>query len=341
VPRRMRDRVGVARAWLQGRVTGVPGPSVLAIETTVRCNLRCPMCPRSQAAYPVEDMPSELLFDLLDQHASMGGDLVWLNGLGEPFLDDRIFEILARCRALGLGSVVATNGTRLDAARRRRLLEVGCDQLIVSIDGVTEETYSRHRPGGRLAVVEQGLRALAAEKRAAGSSMVLAVQMVRMPGTIPEEDAFLARWRAVPGIDLVRLKDEEFGAQGFALAPTDAPQRRTPCRILWTGPLIVRWNGDVAACHPRGARREHLGNLHQLSLAELWAGPELQRLRGLHAQDRADEDPQCAACPVSRPRRPYVLAGMAVRASTMQRAIPLAERAARRWGLPFLENRRP
>ncbi|RME21767.1 MAG: radical SAM protein [Deltaproteobacteria bacterium] len=340
VPRRIRDRVAVARAWLRGETSTIPGPAVLAIETTVRCNLRCPMCPRTGAGYPAEDMPDAMLWRLLDEHAALGGDLVWLNGLGEPFLDARLFDVLARCRELGLGTVVATNGTRLTAEHRRRLLEVGCDQLLVSIEGVTERTYRHHRPGGRLAEVEAAVRSLAAEKRAAGSRMVLAVQMVRMPRTIPEEDAFLARWRSVPGVDLVRLKDEEFGAEGYELARSDAPLRHSPCRILWTGPLIVRWNGDVAACHPRAARRMHLGNLHEHSLLELWTGPEARRLRRIHAERRAGEDPRCAECPVSRPRRPYVLAAMSVRAGTVQRAIPIAEHVSRRWGLPFLENRR-
>jgi len=330
----------VARAWLNGEPADIPGPAVLAIETTVRCNLRCPMCPRTGAGYPAEDMPDALLWRLLDDHAAMGGDLVWLNGLGEPFLDKRLFDVLARCRELGLGTVVATNGTRLTADNRRRLLAVGCDQLLVSIEGVNDSTYQHHRPGARLADVEAGLRALAAEKLAAGSPMVLAVQMVRMPLTLPEEDAFLARWRAEPGVDLVRLKDEEFGAKGFALGASDAPARHSPCRILWTGPLIVRWNGDVAACHPRAARQMHLGNLNDADLATLWRGPEAQRLRRLHADRRATDDPRCAECPVSRPRRPYVLAAMSVRASTMQRAIPIAEHVSRRWGLPFLENRR-
>lgn len=340
MPRRLRDRIGVARAWLKGETVEVPGPSVLAVETTVRCNLRCPMCPRTGAGYPAEDMEDALLWSILDQHAALGGDLVWLNGLGEPFLDARLFDVLARCRELGLGTVVATNATHLDARRRRSLLEVGCDQLLVSIEGVRPETYARHRPGGELARVEGFVRALAAEKRAAGSAMVLAVQMVRMPDTIPEEQAFLARWRAVAGVDLVRLKDEEFGAPGYALPPGAAPARHSPCRILWTGPLIVRWNGDVAACHPRGAAQEHVGSLQDQTLEAIWRGPELQRLRGLHAGGTAAQDAHCRSCPVSRPRRPFVLAGMGVRASTMQRAIPVAEHLARRWGLPFLENTR-
>ncbi len=340
VPRRLRDRVGVARAWLKGEPVRVPGPAVLALETTVRCNLRCPMCPRTGAGYPAEDMEDALLWRILDEFHALGGDLVWLNGLGEPFLDHRLFAVLDRCRQLGIGTVVATNGTHLGPRQRADLLAVGCDQLLVSIEGVTEETYRHHRPGGSLARVRAQVRALAAEKRAARSAMLLGVQMVRMPRTIPEEQAFVDEWRAVAGVDIVRLKDEEFGAAGYALGAPDAPARHSPCRILWTGPLIVRWNGDVAACHPRAADHLHIGNLRHQRLAELWRGPALARLRGLHGTGRSAEDPACAACPVSRPRRPFVLAAMAVRARTMQRAIPSAEHLARRWGLPFLENAR-
>jgi len=336
--RRHRDRLRVALQWGRGAVHAVPGPGVVAIETTVRCNLRCPMCPRTGAGYPAEDMPDALLWPLLDDIAAMGGDLVWLNGLGEPFLDDRLFDVLERCRSLGLATVVATNGTHLRAPQRARLLRSGCDHLIVSIDGVTEGTYQHHRPGGTLARVEAHVRALAAEKLAHRSTMSLTVQMVRMPNTIPEEQVFLARWSGVAGVDHVRLKDEEFGIDGFRLGPPGAVARQSPCRILWTGPLIVRWNGDVAACHPRAAHAMHIGSLLEQRLPALWDAPRLHRLRSLHATGREAEDARCAACPVSRPRAPFVLGGMVMSGRRMYALLPTVERWSRRLRIPFLEN---
>lgn len=306
-----------------------PGPSLIAVETTVRCNLRCPMCPRTGAGLPAEDMADALLWPLLEEHAALGGDLVWLNGLGEPLLDPRLFDVLDRCASLGLSTVVATNATLLDEARRRALLDTPIDHVIASVDGATAATYARYRPGGRLAEVEANVEALAALKRARRHRGTLTVQMVRMAGTVPEERAFRRRWRAVPGVDAVRLKEEEFGRDGFATDAsyvTGAASRTNPCRILWMGPVIVRWNGDVAACHPRAAGGLLLGNLRERSLGELWAGPEAERLRALHRVDRAATDAACARCPVARPRLPFLLAGMAVRGATMQRLVPWAER---------------
>ena len=337
--RRRRDRLRVAWQWGRGQTGPVPGPGIIAIETTVRCNLRCPMCPRTGAGYPAEDMDDALLWPLLEDVAAMGGDLVWLNGLGEPFIDDRIFAVLERCRSLGLATVVATNGTHLRAEQRRKLLASGCDHVIVSIDGTTPETYARHRPGGELARVEAHVRALAADKQRAGSALSLTVQMVRMPGTIPEEQAFLARWTAVPGVDHVRLKDEEFGAEGYRIGDPGPIARRSPCRILWTGPLIVRWNGDVAACHPRAAKAVPVGNLNDARLPAIWQGEALTHLRSLHGTGRDAEDSHCATCPVSRPHAPFVLGGMVVSGRRMYDLLPAVERWSRRLRLPFLENR--
>lgn len=329
----------MALKWASGEAENIPGPGIVAIETTVRCNLRCPMCPRTGAGYPAEDMADAMLWPLLDDVAAMGGDLVWLNGLGEPFLDPRLFSVLDRCRSLGLATVVATNGTHLHARNRERLLQSGCDHLIVSIDGTTQATYEQHRPGGTLSQVEANVRALAQDKQAAGAApMSLTVQMVRMPGTLPEEAEFLRRWTAVAGVDHVRCKDEEFGAEGYALGPQGPVARRSPCRILWTGPLIIRWNGDVAACHPRAARGLHVGSLVDQRLPDLWEGPRLRHLRRIHGTGEESTDARCASCPVSRPQPPFVLGGMVMSGRRMYGLLPTVERWSRRLRLPFLEN---
>lgn len=339
MPKDLLPRLRRAHAWLRRRASDLPGPAALSVETTVRCNLRCPMCPRTGQGYPMADMPEEILWPLLSEHAALGGDYVYLYGLGEPLMDPRIFAVLERCRALGLGTIVSTNGTFLDEGRRRSLLEVGCDHLIVSIDAVRDETYQTYRPGGRLREVEAGVEALAREKRAAGVRMDLVVQLVRLKGNRGEEEDFVQRWMGVPGVDSVRLKEEELGFEALGHVLADGYRRENPCHILWRGPLIVRWTGDVYPCHPFANGEAAVGSLRDHSLEALWRGPELTRLRQLHAEGRGAEVPRCAHCPITRPRAPVVVGAMALKGTTTQRLIPVAERLAARGRLAFAEGR--
>ena len=326
-------------AWSRGQAVGIPGPEALLIETTVRCNLRCPMCPRTLSPPPPEDMPDDVLWPLIDAHAALGGDHVYLYGLGEPLLDPRIYDVLARCRALGLTTILSINGTLLTPTRRARLLAAGCDHLIVSLDAATEESYARYRTGGDYGETVARVRALAAERQP-GQLGALVVQFVRMPGNLHEQDAFVQMWSGVRGIDHVRLKDEDIGLDDHALYERDGLQRDNPCHILWRGPLVVRYTGEVYACYHHAGHGTPVGSLREQSLQEIWDSPVLQDLRQAHARRQLDPTSLCARCPAVRPRRPFVLGAIGLGGATTRRLIPVAERVALR--LPgFLREPRP
>jgi radical SAM protein with 4Fe4S-binding SPASM domain len=327
--------------YSRGHVEGIPGPGALMIETTVRCNLLCPMCPRTGAGYPNEDMPDELLYNLVDDFAAMGGDHIYLYGLGEPLMDPRIFDLLERCRALDIGTVLSTNATFLNAKRRAKLLAAGCDHLLIGIDGATEETYSYYRAGGKYKNVVANVRALAAEKHAAGSAMTIAVQFIQMARNIHETDAFLAQWQGVPGIDLVRIKQEDIGLEEHRTLEVDGHQRQNACHTLWRGPMVVRYNGQVFPCYHIAENGEPVGDLNHQRLPEVWESPQMRELRGLHASKSAADNPHCATCPAARPRLPFVMGAMALRGTTVRRLVPVAERVALKMPWLFSENRTP
>lgn len=314
-------------AWSRGSTHDVPGPEALLIETTTRCNLRCPMCPRTLSPPPNSDLPDEILWPLLEAHAAMGGEHVYLYGLGEPLLDPRIYDALVRCRELGLTSILSINGTLLTPARRARLLQAGVDHLIVSLDAASAATYARYRAGGEYAPTVAQVQALARERQQ-GQLGALVVQFVRLPGNIHEQDAFVQQWSGVRGVDHVRLKDEDIGLTEHALYEADGLSRENPCHILWRGPLVVRYTGEVFACYHHAGENVPLGNLHEDSLHDLWNGPALRALRADHAARALKPDGLCARCPAVRPRRPFVLGAIALGGATTRRLIPIAERAA-------------
>src|SRR5207244_3811567 len=66
------------------RVPGLPVEYI--VETTAKCNLYCPMCPRETHKQPKEDM-ADAVFERLVQGAARTGEHMMLIGLGEPFMD--------------------------------------------------------------------------------------------------------------------------------------------------------------------------------------------------------------------------------------------------------------
>src|SRR5881275_2733628 len=145
-----------------------PLPRFLQVEPVGQCNLRCRMCPiEFRKDGPPNGPPAFIDFDtftrLVDQFLP-GLEELQLQGLGEPLMHPRFYDMVAY--AAGRGVKVSTNSnlTLLNPARAERLVTCGLDELHVSIDGATAETYEFIRERGRFATVVGNVEHLQAAK---------------------------------------------------------------------------------------------------------------------------------------------------------------------------------
>src|SRR5258708_2842972 len=65
-------------------------------ETTAKCILYCRMCRREPQRRPTEDMADEIITRLV-REAGASGEHRMRIGLGEPFMDRKIFERIEYC----------------------------------------------------------------------------------------------------------------------------------------------------------------------------------------------------------------------------------------------------
>lgn len=122
-----------------------PGPWTLEVYPTLRCNLDCAFCDTTDRHRPARgELPVERWIALVEEAAAMGARRVWVLGGGEPTLSAATPAILRRVKALGMEGVLATNGTRLDAYAAQ-LVEIGWDEVHVSVDGAVAATHDRLR----------------------------------------------------------------------------------------------------------------------------------------------------------------------------------------------------
>ncbi|MBT6435464.1 MAG: radical SAM protein [Deltaproteobacteria bacterium] len=328
MPRLKRDRLKLIQSYVRRDPARVPGPSALMIETTVRCNLQCPMCPRTGANYPAQDLPDDILYPLIEDHARLGGDHIYLYGLGEPLLDKRIFTILEACHRAGLDTILSTNATLLTADKRAKLIQSDCKHLLVGIDGASAKTYEYYRKGGIYEQVVENVRALAQENHAASSPLYITVQMIRMKENWHEQKLFNEQWNNVPGISAVRIKDEDIGLPEHRTHEPDGDKRKNPCHILWRGPMVVRYDGTVFPCYPMAENAAPIGNLKEQNLESIWRGAAMTRLREAHANHNYENQPTCQVCPAVRPRLPLVIGAMALRGTTVRKLMTYTEKLA-------------
>jgi heme b synthase len=125
------------------------GPSVVAWESTVACNLACVHCRASAQTTPEPDeLTTEQVFRLIDQLAAFSRPLFIISG-GEPLMRPDIFDIAAYGTEHGLRVAISPNGTLITPQVVRRLKEAGVRRVSVSIDGSTGERHDavRGEPG--------------------------------------------------------------------------------------------------------------------------------------------------------------------------------------------------
>lgn len=140
-------RIRAARARRHYLREPTAGPRRVLLEPTTGCNHRCIMCwdhsPRLARPTPARHMPFDRLSALLHELRDMGTEEVWLAGRGEPLVHPRATDLLELIGGLGMRSIITTNAGLLTEDMADRLPEWGVQQLSVSIDSGTPETYAR------------------------------------------------------------------------------------------------------------------------------------------------------------------------------------------------------
>jgi len=151
-----------------------PLPSRLYIECTAACNISCTQaCCAPETGITRTRQAGMLDFDLFRRVVDeVGPSLVRIDffNYGEAFLHKRSVEMCEyiKSRFPHIYLYTSTNGLAFSEAAARRLVHSGIDEVTFSIDGASQETYSRYRQRGDFAKAIANLRAMADEKRASG-----------------------------------------------------------------------------------------------------------------------------------------------------------------------------
>jgi MoaA/NifB/PqqE/SkfB family radical SAM enzyme len=119
-------------------------PMCLYLEVTNRCNLLCTTCPRTYAELePPADMSWQLFTRIVDQVPNLARAV--LHGVGEPMLVRDLPRMVRYLKDRGAYVLFNTNGTVLNDKNGRALIAAGLDELRVSLDASTPESYIKVR----------------------------------------------------------------------------------------------------------------------------------------------------------------------------------------------------
>ncbi|HVX59685.1 MAG TPA: radical SAM protein [Pirellulales bacterium] len=177
-------------------------PEYLQLEPVGQCNLRCQMCAiQFRQDGPSNGSPAFMEFEtfvrIVEQFPALKH--LHLQGLGEPMMHPRFFDMAAHAASRGIRVTTNSNMTLLSTEKRAaRCATCGLDCIHVSIDGATPESYARIRKQGRLQRVIRNLDLLVNARAQAGGARpelrLVTVVMRQNLHELPDLVRLAARW---------------------------------------------------------------------------------------------------------------------------------------------------
>ena len=138
-------------------------PIRLVIEPTNFCNLDCSLCHAGISNKKLERgmMSFEDFKKVIDELKDYLFEIDLYN-FGESLLNKDIYKMINYANKKNIKTNLATNLNVVDVDQ---LLDSNLDTLILSVDGITQETYSKYRRKGNLNKVMNNLNEIINKKR--------------------------------------------------------------------------------------------------------------------------------------------------------------------------------
>ena len=276
--------------YLKQRQTTQGFTNELAIELTNFCNLDCIICPHGRMKRAQGFMDWELALRILSQTRGVVS-LVDLDVFGESLMHPKVFDIIEKCRSMGIKTLLNTNMSCVDNGLARDLAKRGPDMLVISIDGAIRETYEKVRKGAAFDAVIKNVRYFLS----LNPSSQTVVQMVVNALNYREARMFVKMWKSKA--DWVRLHPYEVldpQRDGLALGEK-ATRHARQCILPWRK-MVILWDGTVTPCCADFDAIQPLGNAWDQSLWEIWNGAPMREFRRRLVSEPGDSISLCASC---------------------------------------------
>lgn len=272
-------------------------PFSLSIEPTTACNLGCPECPSGLKKFtrPTGKMNLDHHRKILDK---VSKSVFYINYYfqGEPFLHPQFLELIKDAKKHKIYTATSTNAHFIDETKAEEIVKSGLDRLIISIDGLTQETYENYRVHGKLNKVISGTKhMIAAKKKLKSSTPHLIFQFLAVKPNEHEIPEVFELGKKM-GIDEVRIKSAQLYdfKNGNPLMPDSEKYSRyklqsdgtyrlkytleNKCWRMWSS-TVFTWDGKVVPCCFDKDAQHILGDIDNVSMQELWKSEKYQDFR--------------------------------------------------------------
>jgi radical SAM protein with 4Fe4S-binding SPASM domain len=274
-------------------------PLDVIAEASNTCNLRCSMCFQSDLALSVLKttevplMAMDTFKKVVDECARHRIPALKLSWRGESMLNKHFTEMIRYAKARGILEVTSlTNGTLMDERICREIVDAKLDQLIISIDGFTKETYEKIRIGADYDAVLSNLKNLI-DIKGKSRKPFIRLQYTESQINRHETAVFYEYWKN--RIDEVSISYcQDFGSPQKN-NPNNVPIYQYCCQQPFQR-LVVMTDGTVCICATDVVGSISIGNVRDMSLKDLWNCRKINEVRQLHKTGKYYLNSMCRIC---------------------------------------------
>lgn len=282
-------------------------PIAISIEPTTSCNLRCPECPSGLRAFsrPIGMLERELNQTIVDE---LKHTLTYITYYfqGEPFLNPHFTEMVAYASRHRIYTATSTNAHYLTEENCNKTIDSGLNRLIISIDGIEQDSYGKYRIGGSLSKVIEGTKNIVRLKKERNSRTPFIIWQFIVFKHNEHELEGVRKLADEVGVDELAIKTAQF--YNFEvkeeLIPTNEAFSRykkeqgkvsiknkllNHCWRMWHA-CVITWDGKVAPCCFDKDAKHQLGSVQDNSFRSVWRNPQYQTFRKLVLKSRSNID---------------------------------------------------
>ena len=265
-------------------------PRIFTIETSVACELKCPECALGSGLLKRKKglMSFEQFKIIADKIRPLQPAYLYLHMFGEPMLNPDIFRIIKYASTFSRTNI-STNGMAMTEKMAEELITSGVTDIIVSIDGFSQEVYEVYRRGGDVQKAFSALEMLVKYNQKHGNSVVLIPQFVAFKHNQHEMEAFhnycvsiglapsfkpphIRRPSILENSDYAELTRKPFTDRaGQRLAMSDCSDPREV--------FTIQMDGSVIVCCYDYAGQTTFGNIFEQEVMEIWNSPDYRKFR--------------------------------------------------------------
>lgn len=278
-------------------------PKYFTIETCNNCNAHCIMCPKGQKGTDsLQVMDDEVFERIVDNLVPYAGwiEMVCLNSDGEPLLDRKLPDRIKSLKDIGIKHVnISTNGQLLTEEKIYKLLESGLDDIRVSIDGFTKESFEKIRCGLNYEIVVENTKNLIRIRNDISKKMSVRIRMVEQEANKNERDEWMMYWSSLidRNIDKVQVMPmHTWSGKVMSEADTNVKYYADkPCVSVFSS-FTINYDGNVQLCDSDIEQEMLMGSVKNQTIEEIWQSEKFEEIRTWHANNQRNRVNICRGC---------------------------------------------